>query len=99
MPDDSLVPTEGDVPVGPTIPKGSSLIHQRHDSTEIWRLCCRLRLDMREGGLGIKDATLALRVAYPDLKIDEKGLKKFMETYVDESLILDMGFWKKGYLR
>lgn len=99
MPDDSLVPVdEPQVPDGPVIPKGSSPIHQRHDSTEIWRLCCRLRLDMRENGLGIRDAHEALLMAYPDLKIKQTELKAFMESYVDESIIMDAGFFKKGLM-
>lgn len=99
MADDLPAPVEPAVPSGPVIPTGSSVIHSRTDANEIWRLCCRLRLGMREDGLGIKDAHEALLMAYPDLKIGQKELKVFMADYVDESIVLGPGFFKKGLMR
>lgn len=86
-------------PAGAQIPAGSTVIHGRADAGEIWRLCCRLRLSMRDDGLGIKDAHKALTMAYPDLPIGQQDLKRFMEVFVDESIVLGPGFFKKGVMR
>lgn len=94
-PDEPAVPTE----MVPSIPAGTSVIHERPDNGEIWRLCCRLRGKMRADGLSLRDAHLALLVAYPDLQITQKELKVFMQDYVDDFIVFDQSFYKGGLMR
>lgn len=99
MSDDLPAVSDGKTEKTLEMPTGKSLIHERADGPEIWRLCCRLRLDMRQDGLAIKDAHATLLMAYPDLEITAKQLRVFMEDYVDPAVIVEPSFWKKGLMR
>lgn len=100
MPEDPGTAIEPAAPTpSPLIPVGDTSIHRHVQSGQIWKLCCRIRLDMRESGLTIKDAKEALLLAYPDLKISQRELTRFMEDYVDTAIVVDQSFWKKGLMR
>lgn len=82
------------------MPEGNSLIHQRADGPEIFRLACRLRLDMRQDGLSLKEARQVLVMAYPELEeMKLAEVRKFLEDYVDPAVIVEPSFWKKGLMR
>lgn len=81
------------------LPPGKSKVHAHRDSEDVWKLCCRIRLDMRDGSITPKDAVAALSMKYPDLQLSVKELTSFMENFVDPYIIVDQTFWKKGLMK